>query len=827
MIAAGRGMARAAFNRMRSALTLGVAVGVAATACLSLAAPAAAWTPESATYGVGELKNQQITMSDGTVLSANVYYPTDASTGQEASGSFPVILTQTPYGKDDGDLAGASSSSLAELAGESDYLVERGYIQVVADVRGTGGSEGEWGLFDPVQGTDGATLVNWAAALPHSDGKVGLLGASYLGIDQFATAVDAGPTHVKAMFPIIAGNDLYRDTAYAGGFPDIEFDAFYLGLTGSLNTLLPASEGNNDLVTAETDHIHDLSDFDVQLLTNAETGGDEAYDASYWAARNPANEIAQIVKDGIPAFLVGGWYDLFQRGELLNYSSFQNAWDNRPVLAPMQPDQPVTPDYQLIQGPWYHVTAGTGLDYHGLDLNGVELAWFDHWLKGVDTGITDTSTPLHLEDLATGRYEDVSRYPLDQATPTTYYLRAGSDLSVSTPPASSSTDELVWDGSEIPCTTSTEQWAAGLGVFTLSYFGIKDPCTQNSSPSQAGPGTQSYTTAPFKQATTLAGPIGATLYATSTTTDTEWVVQVSDVAPDGSATPLTSGLLEGNQRALDSSMTWDAPDGQPLLPYHPYTKAAQTPVVPGQVTRYDVEVFPTYDTLEAGHRLRITIATSDFPHVLPEATQLPDLTGGVYQLEHSATYPSSVELPLISAQTETSVPVAPKTPLGCPAASGRLNETTLGQARLGMTRAQARRAFPNSSTSSTRGRAYMDFFCLSQSGIRVGFPSASLLRSLTRAQHAKYAGRVILALTANRSYSLRGVHVGTALKPVAKKLAVSPAYKIGLNTWYLTPNGSSRGVLKVRHGQIQEIGIAVKQLTSSPAAIKRFLRGFG
>ena len=100
-------------------------------------------------------------------------------------------------------------------------------------------------------------------------------------------------------------------------------------------------------------------------------------------------------------------------------------------------------------------------------------------------------------------------------------------------------------------------------------------------------------------------------------------MQVSDVAPDGTATPLTSGLLEGNQRALDTSMTWYAPDGKPLLPYHPYTQPSQTPVVPGQVTRYDVEVFPTYDTLAPGHRLRITIATSDFPHALPAATQLP------------------------------------------------------------------------------------------------------------------------------------------------------------------------------------------------------------
>src|ERR1700761_4636385 len=305
-------------------------------AAVAASAPAAqAWTPEGATYGVGSQTNVPVTMSDGTVLRANVYYPTDPATGQEAGGSFPVLLSQTPYGKDDASAAG--SSQLSELGGESTYLVQRGYIDVVADARGTGGSTGEWGLFDPVQGTDGATLVNWASGLPHSDGKVGLLGASYLGINQFETAADAGSSHVKAMFPIIAGNDLYRDTAFAGGFPDIEFDSAYLALTGSLNLLLPATEANDDFATALTDHVHDLADFDASLLAGAETGGDDAYDQAYWSARNPVQYIPQIVKDGIPAFLIGGWYDLFQRGELLNYSGFQNVYDGRPVLAPMSP----------------------------------------------------------------------------------------------------------------------------------------------------------------------------------------------------------------------------------------------------------------------------------------------------------------------------------------------------------------------------------------------------------------------------------------------------------------------------------------------------------
>jgi X-Pro dipeptidyl-peptidase C-terminal non-catalytic domain len=292
------------------------------------------------------------------------------------------------------------------------------------------------------------------------------------------------------------------------------------------------------------------------------------------------------------------------------------------------------------------------------------------------------------------------------------------------------------------------------------------------------------------------------------------------VAPDGTATPLTSGLLEGNQRALNSANTWLAPDGRPLLPYHQYSQAAQSAVVPGNVTRYDVEVFPTFDTLATGHRLRVTIATSDFPHALPDVAQIPKLLGGVYGLEHSAAYPSSVELPLATPAAFTQVP---PTKLGCPAPTGSLRGPSLGPIRLGVTRALTRRAFVH---SSTRGRLYMDFFCLDKSGIRVGYASPKLLRSLPRHDRTRVKGRAILALTANRHYALRGVRPGAKLTAVAKRLHVGAGFKIGLNTWYLESNGPSRGVLKVRHNQIQEIGIADKRLTVSRASSRRFLSSF-
>ena len=162
-----------------------------------------------------------------------------------------MILTQTPYGKDDGDAAGASSSSLAELAGESDYLIERGYIQVVADVRGTGGSEGEWGLFDPVQGTDGATLVNWAAALPHSDGDVGparrLLPRDRPVRDRGRCRLRRTSRRCSRSSPATTCTATPRSPAASRTSSSTRSTS---GSPAASTLLLPAYEGNSDLVTA-------------------------------------------------------------------------------------------------------------------------------------------------------------------------------------------------------------------------------------------------------------------------------------------------------------------------------------------------------------------------------------------------------------------------------------------------------------------------------------------------------------------------------------------------------------------------------------------------
>jgi hypothetical protein len=161
----------------------------------------------------------------------------------------------------------------------------------------------------------------------------------------------------------------------------------------------------------------------------------------------------------------------------------------------------------------------------------------------------------------------------------------------------------------------------------------------------------------------------------------------------------------------------------------------------------------------------------------------------------------------------------------CPKASGRLSGRRLGVLSLGMTRPRARHLLRS---FSTRGRRYMDFYCLRGGlGIRGGYPSPALLRHLSHKTQRAVKGRLILLLTANRHYALRGVPPNTPLKKVARKLHVGRRYHVGKNYWYVTPNGSSHGILKVVHGRIQEIGVADKRVTASVSQDRRFLRTFG
>jgi predicted acyl esterase len=559
-----------------AALVLGV-VGEMAAAAAPTEAPA--WQPRPASYATSQPVHTTVTMDDGVKIALEVVYPTDPNTGAHASGTFPVLLTQNPYGTQPSDPADNGS-----------YFVQRGYIFVASAVRGTGDSGGQLDWFGDRQGKDGANLVGWAAhTLSGSNGEVGLDGCSYLGANQWFTAAAVGKNSaLKAIAPFCTNTDPYNDLTANGGIPT----AFVAGVG-----------------QAEPRGPEDNPATDPQSVTVAQeaNGGSRSYDDAYWQARNVQKLMPRIVSNNIPALTEAGWIDLFPGGNLGAYVAAQNAYFHRPLTAPITPGEPVTGRYQAIVGPWTH-----GEHVNESTLQAIRLKWFDTWLKKAPTGMAATSTPLHLFENGANTWIDSAAWPLSPAA-RTYYLGGGSLTAAK--PAEQGSDSLSWG----------EATAAN---------------------------TLTYTTAPLTQTALLNGPADVTLYAKSTTVETELSATLNIVAPDGTVTKQADGILLGSQRAVDTQESWYAKNKALLKPSHPFTQASQQPVTPGQTTRYDISLLPNFTKIPAGYRIQITINSqppADFHlPVAPTPQQLANLAGGRYTVERSIKAASFINLPLTS-----------------------------------------------------------------------------------------------------------------------------------------------------------------------------------
>src|SRR5439155_14056686 len=252
-------------------------------AALPATGRAAAWTARPAQYPkVAVERDVPIKMSDGVTLFANVIHPANAS-GVAVPGRFPVLLTQTPYNK----LA-------TGLNFEDDYLVQRGYVQVIADVRGTGSSEGAWTSFGAREQRDGFELAEWAAsrARPWSDGRLGLHGTSYGAINQIFTAAQH-PAGLRAAFPIVPAGDTYRDVAVSGGQFDVSFIPAWLGLVTGTSMIPPTYTPSNPAEAAKvlSQHATNVPAFQGSLVAQGMLGGDPIFDGPFYRTRSPLEVI--------------------------------------------------------------------------------------------------------------------------------------------------------------------------------------------------------------------------------------------------------------------------------------------------------------------------------------------------------------------------------------------------------------------------------------------------------------------------------------------------------------------------------------------------------
>jgi putative CocE/NonD family hydrolase len=601
---------------------------------LACAAPAAAasstgpWHAEPARYAVSKAVQHMVTMSDGVQLAADVYRPT-LPNGKPARGRFPVVLSITPYGKRS---VVTMDSMGAGFGGDGyyPYLIERGYIDVVADVRGSGNSGGDFSLLGPREMQDGVELAGWAARLRGSNGRVGMAGSSYLGLNQLFTASLAGRhSPIKAILPANAGSDLYRDLAFGGGIPNTEFAGVWEGLRASMTPDVPPDPAKSPQRASgnTASRAENLAEFDAELYANVDTGGPDGFESSFWHRRAPSAYLDRVVANRIPALLIGGWHDVYQRGEVLNFAQLQNAWAGRQLNgpAPMTRSQRVTGRYQLVEGPWFHNPATLGLTFQE-----IQLAWFDHWLKGIPNGIASTRTPLHVFELGTQRWINLARWPVPAAHPWTHRLGEG-------------TGHLIWSDFRSPCNAGTDQGSTGLPALVIAEAGGNgDPCADNDSSTRLG-GLR-YTSAPFRRATTVAGPIDVSLELKSSAPDAEIVASVDVISPDGSSRAISSGALLGSLRALDRRRSWFE-DGRLVLPWHPYTSASARPTNPGgRPIRMDIEVYPTVARIAAGDRLALTLTAGDTA-LQPSPVQDSRLAGGRYSILNGR---SSITVPMAS-----------------------------------------------------------------------------------------------------------------------------------------------------------------------------------
>jgi putative CocE/NonD family hydrolase len=555
-------------------------------------------------------------MRDGTRLRANIYRPSGA-------GPWPVLLSRLPYGKDLGGVVGVLDPVQA---------ARRGYLVVVQDTRGRFRSEGDWEPFvrEPEDGFD---TIAWAAGLRGSDGQVGMFGWSYFGFTQWSAAT-LRPPALRAIAPFITWVDPLNGLLFRGGALELGvmgnwhlaqgFDVLVrrhatdpVALSAAVAALgdeldMLGNEGYASLPLAEFAPIrrHPLPPAFFELI---ERPADRSVLAPFWIAR----DFDQVT---VPSFNIGGWYDIFLADTIAGYLAMRE----RGVPS------------RLLIGPWAHATRqnplgqtnfGVGsmpgfIDRH-TDIGSLQLRWFDHWLKGLDTGML-SEPPITLFVMGENRWRSETDWPLARAVPTPFYLRAGGRLATEAPGSDEAADQYVYDPSQ-PVPT-----LGGASLLTPDF--PPGPFDQRSV--EARPDVLMFRSEPLTRDVEVTGPIGVVLWAASSARDTDFVARLVDVAADGTSINLTDGIVRARYR--------DAHRGE-----------APTLIEADRPYEYAIDLWATSNLFRAGHRIGVDVTSSSFPRWDRNPnTGHPfgadaDLQPARQTIRHDAGHPSRIVLPLV------------------------------------------------------------------------------------------------------------------------------------------------------------------------------------
>ncbi|MFC0212284.1 CocE/NonD family hydrolase [Paenibacillus chartarius] len=559
------------------------------------------------------IEDVSVTMSDGIRLSARVYRPND-------EGKYPVLLSRTPYGSG----AFLQEQGKGQYSAQGQQFARDGYVVVVQDVRGVNGSEGEYLVYEN-DAQDGYDTVVWAGKQPWSSGKVGTFGHSAMGFTQMLLA-PLQPPGLTAMYVGVAPSNYFEQSLFQNGAFRYEFQVWIASVNVSnakkmLDNGEIAKETYDEVVKVSKEFAKyqtflPLAKFPhLDLLPYYNKIIEHPLDDGAWDFANIEKQYADI---NVPAYYFGGWYDIYADGPITNFLGVQN--NGGPQAKGNQ---------KLLMGPWTHGTIGDSPLFPDdqVDIFGSEMKrWFDYWMKGIDTGIM-AEDPVRYYVMGKNGWTTSKTWPA-AATDSAFYLDGGisgsaqslHDGTLHTMLTAEGTDEFSYDPAKPTMTIGGQ-----------NFTSIAGPSDERSNES----GALTYTTEPLKDNMEMTGPVKAELYVSSDVKDTDFVIKITDVAPDGTSTLIMDRVQRARYR-----------EGQNKEVF----------MEKGQVYRLDIDMGNMSHMFQAGHRIRVAITGSNFP----KYDRNPN-TGNAFGVDdeedfqvahnvvyHTAEYPSHVVLPLTS-----------------------------------------------------------------------------------------------------------------------------------------------------------------------------------
>jgi putative CocE/NonD family hydrolase len=462
-------------------------------------------------------------------------------------------------------------------------------------------------------GPDGWDTLVWLGRQPWCNGRIGMYGTSYLGAVQMMLA-PLQPPHLLSAVSQQPSSDEFTDrTFHSGALTLSNVEGWAVNSSGEqYNQRLPDEQRQR--AEDELLQYRDLGSKAVEVLPLENVPWlrlirpiwqdvlDHVEDPEFFAPNDIRSKIHEV---RVPICHVGGWFDPFLRNTIDHYTG----------AAAVQPDQ------RLVLGPWTHggmtqsSAGGTEFDDAAFDDFGYALAWHDRWLRG-GAGHPAQQHPVLVYVMGANRWRAEAAWPLPGTQRTSYFLRADGGLSPAAP-RQEMPDQYRYDPHHAVSSPP-------MGPSSANHLLDRtDVCV--------------YRTAPLEADVEVTGEISATLFAASSATDTDWMVWLVDIGPDGHATHVVDGVMRARYRR---------------------SRTEPSPLTPGAVERYDINLWATSLVFARGHRIGVVVSSSNFPKYdrhpniyadLRQTTE-QDFSPATQTVYHSAEYPSAIHLPIVRAE---------------------------------------------------------------------------------------------------------------------------------------------------------------------------------